>query len=415
MRNAIGTPHAGLTDPIPDIDLADVPSTAAPDPDAVLTGLQAEHPVFWHGPKSRPGFWAVIGHAETLRVYRDSAGFSAAHGMTLDTLRAELDPASGMMVEVTDPPEHRRLRRSIGVLFSDGAVADLAPVVAGYVASLLAEVRGREEPVEFVHDVAARIPTFAAGALLGLPAADLPWITERTALVFLSDPGHRSGRRRADAEEATGELLAYFAKMLRTDSSSSGGLVGRLAVGTATRDGLSTGEAILNALNLVIGGTTTTRSALTNLVHTLATEPAVLADLRADPAAVPLAVEEAVRHGNPVRHLTRVATADVELGGQTIRAGDPVAVWPRSANRDAAVFARPHLFDIRRHPNPHIGFAAGTHGCPGTGLARAQLRATLQCLSETVSEVSLAGPAELMPSNFLRGYGRMPLRLTSAA
>jgi cytochrome P450 len=409
-------PLLGRTDPIPDIDLADPDPAHASALDRVLEGLRPAHPVFWHGPKSRPGFWAVIRYAETMRVYRDSASFSAAHGMTLDSLRPDRDPACGMMVEVTDPPEHRRLRRSIGAFFADGVVAGLAPAIDEYARDLLIGVRDGGGTVDFVTAVAARIPTYAAGLLLGLPQGDLEWITSRTSQVFLSGPKPAAHTDlREDAEQANGELLGYFARLLRTTRRGSGGdgLVQRLAAGTANRASLTTGEAVLNALNLAIGGTTTTRSVLTNLMHALLEFPEAFQALRDEPSAVATAVEEAVRWANPVRHLSRVATREVELAGQAIRAGDPVVVWPRSANRDETVFSRPHVFDIHRHPNPHIGFAAGPHSCPGTGLGRIQLRAMLLHLLAIFSSCEPAGPAELMQSNFLHGYARLPVRLSA--
>lgn len=402
------------TDPIPDIDLADPDRTRTPALDGVLADLRREHAVFWHGPKSHPGFWAVIRYAETVRVYRDAATFSATHGMTIDSLRPDQDPASGMMVEVTDPPEHRRLRRSIGAFFADGVVGDLAPPIDEYVRHLLTNIRDRGGVVDFVEAVAARIPTYAAGLLLGLPPDDLEWITSRTSRVFLSGPS-AGGRAdlREEAEQANGELLGYFAKLLRTAPCGSdiAGLVQRLAAGSANRDGLTTGEVVLNALNLAIGGTTTTRSLLTNLMHALTQSPELFQALRDEPLAVPTAVEEAVRWANPVRHLARVATRDVELGGRDIRAGDPVVVWPRSANRDETVFPESDVFDINRHPNPHIGFAAGPHSCPGTALGRTQLRAVLRHLLEIFTGSEPAGPAELVQSNFMHGYARLPVRL----
>jgi cytochrome P450 len=405
----------GRRDPIPRIDLADPDPARTPGLDQVFTELRYEHPVFWHGPKSRPGFWAVIRYAETVQVYRDTGTFTATHGMTIDSLRPDQDPASGMMVEVTDPPEHRRLRRSIGALFADGVVGGLAPAIGDYVQALLSGVRDRGGTVDFVEAIASKIPTHAAGLLLGLPPSDLEWITSRTAQVFLSGPGGGTGGDlREEAEQANSELLSYFARLLRAAKrgTAAGGLVQRLAAGTATRDSLTTGEVMLNALNLAIGGTTTTRSLLTNLMHALLHSPGLFQDLRDDPQAVPTAVEEAVRWANPVRHLTRVATRDVELAGQAIRAGEPVVVWPRSANRDETVFRQPHVFDIHRHPNPHIGFAAGPHSCPGTALGRAQLRATLQCMLETFTGAEAAGQAELIQSNFLHGYARLPVRFT---
>ena len=417
MSSTSPGPVLDRTDPIPDIDLADPDPARTPDLERILATLRPVHPVFWHGPKSRPGFWAVIRYAETMRVYRDPTTFSATNGMTLDSLRPGPDPASGMMVEVTDPPEHRRLRRSIGALFADGVVTDLEPEIDRYVRRLLVAVRDRGGTVDVVEAVASRVPTHAAGLLLGLPPADLDWITSRTSRVFLSraaaDDG---GDLRQEAEQANGELLGYFSRLLRTSRhrSDADGLVQRLAAGTADRDALTTGEVVLNALNLAIGGTTTTRAALTNLLDALSRMPDVFASLRANPSAVPTAVEEAVRWGNPVRHLARVATCDVELAGQAIKEGDPVVVWPRSANRDEAVFAQPDTFDAGRHPNPHIGFAAGPHSCPGTALGRAQLRAVLRHTVDLFTACEPAEGARLIQSNFLHGYERLPMRFTAA-
>ncbi len=402
-------------DPAPDVDLADpTPATSALR-DRTLADLRPTHPVFWHAPKSRPGFWAVIRHAETLQVYRASSTFSAAHGMTIDSLHPDRDAASGMMVEVTDPPEHRRLRRSIGAFFADGVVGEHAPVIEEYVRDRLAAARD-DGPVDVVEALASRVPTFAAGLLLGLPTEDLDWITSRTAAVFLSGRDGTGADLRRQAEQANNELLSYFARLLRrTGHDGPEGMVQRLARGTETRDGLTTPEVILNALNLAIGGTTTTRAVLTNLVQALIEYPDTLIHLREDPEAVPAAVEETVRWANPVRHLARVATRDVELGGCRVRAGDPVLVWPRSANRDESVFADAAVFDVNRHPNPHIGFAAGPHSCPGTGLARTQLRATLRCLVETVERVEAAGEPRLIQSNFLHGHDRLHVRLHARA
>jgi len=408
------------TDPIPGVDLASPDLHRRMDLHGVFADLRREHPVFWHGAKSHSGFWSVTRHADAVRVYRDTDTFTATHGMTLDTLRPDRDPAAGMMVEVTDPPEHRRLRRSIGAFFSAGAVSAMTPAIDDLVVRLLTDLRSRDEPVDFVQAVASRIPTHVAGLLLGLPIEDLDWITERTSRVFLAGEdtsGTRAVDLRAQAEQANADLLGYFAKLVRSSRrrSDTRGLVQRLAEGTKDRDGLTTGEVILNALNLAIAGTQTTRSSLSNMMLALIQFPDSFQALRHESALVPTAVEEAIRWANPVRHLTRVATRDVELGGKAVKAGDPVVVWPLSANRDETVFQLPNVFDIRRYPNPHIGFATGTHSCPGSGLARAQMRTTLSRMVELFSGAELAGAPVLLRSNFLSGYERLPVRFTSAS
>ena len=404
------TPAAERADELPGFDLALPDLHHSTDLAAVFAELRRDRPVCWHGPKSRPGFWSVTRHADVVRVYRETSVFSARHGMTIDTVGPEPDPAADMMVEVTDPPEHRRLRRGIGGFFSDGAVAALEPEVDALIRRLLTGIRDRAEPIDFIPEFAVRVPAQVGGLLLGLPPEDLDWIAERTAQVFLAGADFD-----AQARQANEELLGYFARLVRSRRRHVGrrGLVQQLAEGTATREGLSTGEVILNALNMAIAGTQTTRSSLGNMLMALVEHPDTLRQLQREPELVASAVEESVRWANPVRHIARMALQDVELGGRTIRAGEPVIVWQSSANRDEAVFDEPHVFDIRRHPNPHIGFATGAHSCPGSGLARLQMRLSLGHMAELFDGVELAGEPELVHSNFLHGYERLPVRFTA--
>ncbi|MGQ4490549.1 cytochrome P450 [Streptomyces sp. SAS_281] len=408
-------PSAGRADPLPGLDLARPDLHHTLDLQGVFADLRREHPVSWHGAKSRPGFWSVTRYADVLRVHRDTASFTATHGMTIDSVGAAPDPASGMMVEVTDPPEHRRLRRAIGGFFGDGAVAAMAPDVEALVRRLLGEVRDRGRPVDFVAEVAARLPAQVGGLLLGLPPEDCDWISERTALVFLSGTAVEDGRvvdLDAQATRANEELLGYFSKLVRSGRRQTGrrGLVQQLAEGSAGRDGLTKGEVVLNALNMAIAGTQTTRNSLGNMLMAFIQCPEGFRKVSREPGAVATAVEESVRWANPVRHLTRVATRDVELGGRLVRAGDPLVLWQISANRDEQVFPMPHVFDVHRHPNPHIGFATGVHSCPGSGLARLQMRTVLKVMTELFSGVETAGVPELVRSNFLHGYERLPVR-----
>ncbi len=107
---------------------------------------------------------------------------------------------------------------------------------------------------------------------------------------------------------------------------------------------------------------------------------------------------------------TRIATADTELRGQTIREGDVVAMFYPSANRDEEVFDDPDRFDIRRDPNPHLAFGMGEHYCLGANLARLELQAMFRLLAERLDSVELAAPIQRMRSNFVGGIKHMPIR-----
>jgi cytochrome P450 len=163
-----------------------------------------------------------------------------------------------------------------------------------------------------------------------------------------------------------------------------------------------------------VAGNETLRNGLPGACIALLEHPRAAGELRAEPALMPVAVEEMLRWWTPVMTFRRTATADCELGGQRIRAGEKVVVSFTSANRDEAVFADPDRLDIRRQPNPHLVFGHGPHFCLGAHLARVQMRALLGEVLARTSELRYAAPPSYLRSNFQRGVKRLPLAWTAA-
>ena len=126
-------------------------------------------------------------------------------------------------------------------------------------------------------------------------------------------------------------------------------------------------------VQLVTAGNDTTKGMLSSGLLTLLRHPDQLARLRR-PHPAPGAVEEIVRYDNPLHYFRRTALVDTELPGTRIAAGDKVAMYYTSANRDERVFADPQTFDIGRKPNPHLSFGMGGHFCLGAHLARLEGR-----------------------------------------
>jgi cytochrome P450 len=164
-----------------------------------------------------------------------------------------------------------------------------------------------------------------------------------------------------------------------------------------------------------VAGNETLRNGLPGGLIALLQHPDQLAAVRADPALLPGAVEEMLRWWTPVMVFRRTATADVELSGVRIRAGEKVVVSFTSANRDESVFAEPDRFDVRRSPNPHLTFGHGPHFCLGAQLARVQMRALFAELLRRTGALELDGPPVLLRSNFQRGVKRLPIRWVGAA
>ena len=122
------------------------------------------------------------------------------------------------------------------------------------------------------------------------------------------------------------------------------------------------------------------------------------------------AAEEILRWTSPLHHMARTATADVEIRGKGIRAGDRIIMWYTSANRDEEVFPDPYRFDIRRSPNDHLAFGVGPHICLGAGFARKELVVMFEELFRRFPDIELAGQAQPLRSTFIHGIKHLPVR-----
>jgi len=165
---------------------------------------------------------------------------------------------------------------------------------------------------------------------------------------------------------------------------------------------------------LVAAGNETTRNAISHGMYALSTHPEQRKILAADfEAVIPTAVEEIVRWATPVIHFRRTATEDTELSGQPIKAGDKVVMWFNSGDRDAAVFADPYRFDVRRTPNDHVGFGAGgPHFCLGANLARREITVMFRELFRQLPDIEITGEPDYLQSTFIHGIKRMPCAFT---
>jgi hypothetical protein len=162
----------------------------------------------------------------------------------------------------------------------------------------------------------------------------------------------------------------------------------------------------------VFGGHETTVNLIGNGVLALLRHPGTLDRLRAEPALVVPAVEELLRYDGPAQLVSRIACAEIALGGKTIRAGDSVLLGLGSANRDPEVFADPDRLDLERTPNPHLAFGLGTHLCPGAALSRLEARAALAGLIARFPRLRPgAAPPVRRPTAILRGLERLPVRV----
>jgi cytochrome P450 len=185
----------------------------------------------------------------------------------------------------------------------------------------------------------------------------------------------------------------------------------------AERDGRPLEPVDFAALfvQIAVAANETTRTQLSGALLALIDHPDAWRALAAEPALLPVAVEEMLRWVTPVHYFRRTATRDVELRGRRIRAGDRVVLHYTSANFDEEVFADPFRFDVRRDPNPHLAFGFGEHFCLGARLARLEARVFFEELLSRFERAELAGPPRRLRSNLNNAWKAIPIRLVERA
>jgi cytochrome P450 len=313
----------------------------------------------------------------------------------------------GMLLAM-DPPRHREVRKPITPRMTPRAVSKMADGIRAICIEIFDEATGRDE-VDFVHDIAAALPTRVVGALMGLPRED--WesvhaLAER--VTHGQDPDYASEPGAAGSASAEMGMYAYgFA----TSRLESGGAPSELTDALlAEMDPVAFATLFVQ---LVTAGQDTTQTMLSSGLLALLEHPTQLAMLRADPGKIPAAIEEIVRWANPLHSFRRTATADTEIGGTSIKAGDSVAMYYTSANRDEAVFDDSQAFDIRRAPNKHLSFGQAEHFCVGVHLARLEGQIFFEEFLARYRQVELTGEPKRLRSNLNNSYKLVPVKLAT--
>lgn len=395
------------------VDLADPDAFINGVPHEALAALRRTDRVLWQPMRGQPGFWAVLRHADVVEVARRPDVFSSSEGgVVIETLPPDTLARMRTMLLAMDPPRHGLYRSPVSVHFRPRVVARLEHRVRERCRAIMAEARERAD-VEFVHEVVAPLPTQVIGELFGLPPGDWPYIQELAERITSAQDPELAG----DADDGTGglEMAGYAVEFAASRRRLGLGEDMTSVILAADFGGGPMSDADFGGffVQLVTAGNDTTKSLLSSGLVTLLGHPEQLADLRADPSLMAGAVEEILRYDNPLHYFRRTALVDTELAGTRIAAGDKVAMYYTSANRDDAVFREAQSFDIRRRPNPHLSFGMGAHFCLGAHLARLEARVFLQELLDAFGGIALAGDPVRVRSNLVNSYKRVPVRLTA--
>ncbi len=401
-----------------DVDLLDLDRFQRQEHHDMFTVLRSEDPVHWTDEPDGPGFWSITKHADLQNVNRDAEAFSAElGGITLlesSTLDEGMDMRGKIMV-MTDPPRHTRYRLLVNKGFTPRMIGLLEAHLA-YRAELIVDQVIEQGECEFVTDVAAELPLQAIAEIMGVPQEERHLLFEwSNRMVGADDPEYnKDPDSSADATMAAAELYMFASALgdARRDEPRDD-IVTKLINAEIDGDSLTPEEFELFILLLAVAGNETTRNATAHGMHAFMTHPDEFAKLREHPELMESAVEEVLRWSSPVLYFRRQATRDVELRGKRIKAGDKIAMWHVSGNRDDEVFDDPFRFDITRSPNDHVAFGGGgAHFCLGANLARLELRLIFSQLASRTPDMRISGEIERLRSNFIGGIKHIPVEFT---
>lgn len=391
------------------------PNFYVDDPYPVFARMRSEEPVFRYQ-SGEVQFWALMQFENVREVSRNTAVYSSAHGNTLGDRRLRIEAgktvSEGLHTDgsksmlSTDGSVHAALRGAVARAFTPRMVAKLEHQMRCIVSESLAAVRPGV-PFDFVDVLAAPLPMYVVGDLLGVPRVDRPmfkrWADNMTSAASNPSPDHV-----ATMAELQAEMFAYFAAKLgerRLDPQDD-----LMSVVAHDSDGLSAVDQVALCATILAAGNETTRNLLSCAALAFAESPDQLTTLADDPALLKTVPDEMLRWISPVIHFARTALVDSRLGGQTIAAGDMVAMFYASANRDEKLWDSPDRFDVRRVVNPmHIAFGWGEHFCLGASLARIEIRVFFEEFLGRYRQISLAGEPVRPASTLLNGLASLPV------
>ncbi|MFF2395289.1 MULTISPECIES: cytochrome P450 [unclassified Nocardia] len=376
--------------------------------------LRRTAPVWWNAQTDAQsggfrdgGYWVITKHEDIKEVSRNPELFSSERKGSVIRLPGEVTPEqielTGALLLNMDPPKHTKIRRIIAKGFTPRAVEGLRAALTERAGAIVAAARAAGGG-DFVEQVACELPLQAIAELVGVPQQDrrklFDWSNQ---MLNYDDPEYGDATTTDASSTAAMEILGYawnMAEQRRTDPADD--IVSRLVHADLDGEALGSDEFGFFVILLAVAGNETTRNAITHGMKAFIDNPDQWELYkRQRPRTAP---DEIVRWATPVTVFQRTATADTELGGQLIRAGQRVGLFYSSANFDEDAFESPFRFDISRDPNPHLGFGGtGAHFCVGANLARLEIELIFNAIADVMPDLSQVSEPQRLRSGWING------------
>ena len=393
-------------------------------PHELWTHLRKESPVYWYAQRGHTPFWAITKHEDIMEVSSQPDIFSNEAGGIIVLNEAQIQsfieggsgsPLAQMKTIITmDPPEHRSYRKVASGYFTPRGVTNLDEIVKSSAAAIFDELPDEGE-VDFIETIAQKHPLRVLATILGINEEQEERLLVITQELFGGeDPDmQRQGEDREAARKELGmEFYMLFDEIIKDRRACPRDDLATMLANAELSDGCPLGQLETLGYYLIVftAGHDTTRNALSGAISAFLDHPDQFERLRQDPSLSKSAVDEIVRWTTPVNYMKRQAVQDYELRGQKIKAGEELALFYCSANRDEDVFEDPFTFDIGRSPNRHLGFGWAEHYCLGAHLAKASMKALTEEMVRRIEWMEPNGERTFISSNFVVGLKTLPVK-----
>ena len=389
----------------------------------IFAEMRAKGPLHYIEKSPFGPHWNVVGHKAVGHIEALPELFSSSweHGGITILSRLSDEELAEMgrerfelpMFIAMDRPKHTGQRRTVAPKFTPSAITDMEVELRRRTGELLDSLP-RGEVFDWVDTVSIELTTGMLAILFGFPWED------RRLLTFWSDWAGDTELALVRAldqqrQDVLMEMGAYFQMLWAERAQNEGGddLISMMIHSPAMNQ-MDPQEFMGNLVLLIVGGNDTTRNTMSGIIHAMDKFPDQRKAFEEDPSLIPNAVQECLRYQTPLAHMRRTATEDTELFGKQIKKGDKVVLWYLSANRDEEVFPDPDKLDIRReNARRNLSFGYGIHRCVGARLAELQLRVLLEEMHKRRMRVHVAGDVERVRANFVHGFRKLEVEVTS--
>ena len=376
---------------------------------AVTNGLTGEH----------EEYWAVTQFHELTEISRRPQEFCSGKGsISIVDMPSEAVEYFGSFIAMDDP-RHFRQRSIVQRSFTPKALQGVLNSVETICTEVIDDMCERGE-VDLVEALSQPFPLLVICDMMGIPRSQFSTVLDATNVILgAGDPEFLGGKDPFGAMLEAGMTLTAMMDELAAErrKNPTEDLTSALVHNTVGEEMLAPEEVAPFFILLAVAGNDTTRTATTLGMHLLAQNPDQRQIWQNNLDVVTAsAVEEIVRVASPVTFMRRTATQRVTLSDHTFDEGDRMILFYGAANRDPRVFDNPEVFDVRRDPNPHVGFGGpGPHFCLGAHLARRELSVVFRQLLTRLPDIEVVGEPEYLQAAgvpLVGGVKRLPVRFS---